>query len=135
MGRRAPRVFLVAALVVAVAAAGATSARTGGPVKLTVWLPFAARELDVVKKTLAEYDAKHPEVQVEVAGGVATAKIVAAIRSGNAPDVAMDFESATVGTYCPSGAFIDLGPYLKRDHVDPAIFTPASRYYTQYKGI
>ena len=45
----------------------------------------------------------------------------------------MDFESANVGTYCWSGAFVDLAPYLKRDHVD-VTFPPATRYYTQYKG-
>ena len=101
---------------------------------LHVWLPFTARELGVMKRSIAEYDAKHPEVKVDVSGNIDTTKIVAAIRSGDAPDIAMDFESANVGTYCSSGAFVDLAPYLKRDHVDVGIFPPAARYYTQYRG-
>ena len=87
-----------------------------------------------MKRSIAEYDAKHPGVKVDVSGNIDTTKIVAAIRSGDAPDIAMDFESANVGTYCSSGAFVDLAPYLKRDHVDVGIFPPAARYYTQYKG-
>jgi multiple sugar transport system substrate-binding protein len=120
--------------VFAAAAATTVAAGASGPVTLHVWLPFTARELGVMKRSIAEYDAKHSEVKVDVSGNIDTTKIVAAIRSGDAPDIAMDFESANVGTYCSSGAFVDLAPYLKRDHVDVGIFPPAARYYTQYKG-
>jgi multiple sugar transport system substrate-binding protein len=122
-------IAVFAAVAVTTVAAGASK-----PVTLKVWLPFTARELGVMKKAIAEYDAKHPEVKVDVSGNIDTTKIVAAIRSGDAPDVAMDFESANVGTYCSSGAFVDLAPYLKRDHVDVKIFPAAARYYTQYRG-
>jgi multiple sugar transport system substrate-binding protein len=126
------------ALVAVVACAAATTAvgaaGSSESVTLHVWLPFTARELGVMKRAIGEYDAKHPEVKVDVSGNIDTTKIVAAIRSGDAPDVAMDFESATIGTYCSSGAFVDLAPYLKRDHVDVRNFSAASRYYTQYKG-
>jgi len=128
---------LVAGLLLAVAAAAALlgSATAARPVRLSVWLPFEARELGIVKRTIAEYDARHPEVEISVAGAIPTAKIVASIRAGNAPDVAMDFESANVGTYCSTGSFLDLAPYIERDHVDLGNFTAASRYYTQYKGV
>ncbi len=126
------------AVVVVLTAAAATSAlgaaSASKPVTLRVWLPFTARELGVMKTAIAAYDAKHPEVQVDVSGNIDTTKIVAAIRSGDAPDIAMDFESANVGTYCSSGAFVDLAPYLKRDHVNVKIFPAAARYYTQYQG-
>src|SRR5438105_4879888 len=124
-------------LIAALAATGALSASATGtakPVKLTVWVPFAARELGVVKRVVAEYDAKHAGVTIDVAGSIETTKIVSAIRAGEAPDLAMDFESATIGTYCSSGALLDLAPYLKRDHVNVGIFPAAARYYTQYKG-
>jgi multiple sugar transport system substrate-binding protein len=125
------------ALIAVLAAAAATTVAAGasGPVTLRVWLPFTARELGVMKHAIGEYDAKHPELKIDVSGNIDTTKIVAAIRSGDAPDVAMDFESATVGTYCSSGAWLDLAPYLKRDHVDVGMFASAARYYTQYKGI
>src|SRR5205823_9310986 len=35
---------------------------------------------------------------------------------------------------CSTGSFVDLAPYIARDHVDLGNFTAASRYYTQYKG-
>jgi multiple sugar transport system substrate-binding protein len=130
--RRLTLLALVA--VLAVAAATTALARAAQPVTLKVWLPFTARELGVMKRAIGEYDTKHPGVKIDVSGNIDTTKIVAAIRSGDAPDVAMDFESANVGTYCSSGAFVDLASYLKRDHVDVSIFPPAARYYTQYKG-
>ncbi len=48
---------------------------------------------------------KNSAVNVKVAGDINTTKIVAAIRAGNAPDIAMDFESANIGSYCASGAW------------------------------
>jgi multiple sugar transport system substrate-binding protein len=131
------RVTWLALVVVLTAAAATTALGAAGaskPVTLHVWLPFTARELGVMKTAIAAYDGRHPEVQVDVSGNIDTTKIVAAIRSGDAPDIAMDFESANVGTYCSSGAFVDLAPYLKRDHVNVKIFPAAARYYTQYQG-
>jgi len=126
------------ALIVLLAVVGATTAigaaEAAKPTKLTVWLPFTARELGVMKRVIGEYDANHPEVTINVSGNIDTTKIVAAIRAGEAPDLAMDFESANIGTYCSSGAWLDLGPYMKRDHVDTKIFPAAARYYTQYRG-
>ena len=50
------------------------------------------------------------------------------------PDVVSSFQSNNVGIFCPSGGWIDLAPYLKRDKINVNIFPAASRYYTQYKG-
>ena len=132
--RRLASLALIVLLAAVAATAAVGAAGSSKPVELQVWLPFTARELGVMKRVIGEYDAKHPEVTIAVSGNIDTTKIVAAIRAGEAPDVAMDFESANVGTYCSSGAFVDLAPYLRRDHVDVGIFPPAARYYTQYKG-
>ena len=51
-------------------------------------------------------------------GGADDDKIVKSIRAGNAPDVALSFTADKIGTYCGSKAWIDLGPYIKRDKVD-----------------
>jgi multiple sugar transport system substrate-binding protein len=135
MKRIAAIVALAVTALVLVAASLASPSRTSaGATKITVWLPFGGRELGVLKSTIAEWDEKNAKVDVSVAGDIGTTKIVAAIRAGNAPDIAMDFESATIGTYCSTGAWLDLGPYLARDHVDVNMFPAASRYYTQYKG-
>src|SRR5438105_15322285 len=137
-------IALLAVLALAAAAVGATaknSARAGTAsasktTKITIWVGFgsATHELRVFKQVAAEYDKKHPEVTVKVVGDIVDTKITAAIRSGTAPDVVSSFNSYSVGTYCSSGGWIDLGPLLKQSKIDPNIFPAATRYYTQYKG-
>ena len=53
---------------------------------------------------------------------------------GHVPDVVSSFTSQNVGVYCPSGGWIDLAPYLKRDKINVNIFPATTRYYTQYGG-
>jgi multiple sugar transport system substrate-binding protein len=144
MKRMATFVVLLAALaLVAVAAAAvsedagstAPAAKSGAAAEtLTVWVGWSARELSEFKKVAAEYDKKNAAVTVKVVGGINDDKIIAALRGGNAPDVVSSFTSANVGIYCPSGGWIDLGPYLKHDKVDMNQFPAATLYYTQYKG-
>ena len=145
MKRVATAVILLAALVLGtVAVAGvspeavstAPAAKSGkaATTTLTVWVGWSARELNEFKKVVAEYDRKNAAVQVKVVGGITDDKILAALRSGNAPDVVSSFTSANVGIYCPSGGWIDLGPYLKRDNIPTSSFPAATMYYTQYQG-
>jgi multiple sugar transport system substrate-binding protein len=144
MKRMATIVVLLAALaLVAVAAAAvsedatstAPAAKAGkAATTLTVWVGWSARELNEFKKVAAEYDKSNPAVTVKVVGGINDDKIIAALRGGNAPDVVSSFTSANVGIYCPSGGWVDLGPYLKRDKVDMNQFPAATLYYTQFKG-
>jgi multiple sugar transport system substrate-binding protein len=130
---------LIAAAAVAVSVGAASSGRSAGAGKsttITIWVGWSAgHELKEFKKVVAEYDQKHPEVDVKVVGGINDDKIFAALRSGNVPDVVSSFMSSNVGIFCPSGGWIDLGPLLKKDHIDVNIFPATSRYYTQYKGI
>jgi multiple sugar transport system substrate-binding protein len=134
MRRIAAAVALIASLVI-VAAAVAGGTHRSSPTKLTVWVGWSAgNELTSFKALAAEYDKAHADVTINVVGGVDDNKIVAAIRSGTAPDVVSSFNSYNVGNYCGSGGWIDLGPLLKKDHIDPSIFPPAPRYYTQYAG-
>ena len=134
--------ILLAILVLgatAVAAAAKTS-ESAGPqaakkgVTITIWVGWSARELKEFKGVVSEYDAKHSDVNVKVVGSINDTKITNAIRSGNAPDVVSSFTSANVGVYCGTGAWVDLSPYLKNDHIDLSQFPKTSLYYTQYKG-
>ena len=145
MKRVATAVILLASLVLGTAAvagvaeqagsaAPATTASTAAPTTLTVWVGWSARELNEFKKVVSEYDRKNAAVQIKVVGGINDDKIIAALRGGNAPDVVSSFTSANVGVYCPSGGWIDLDPYLKRDKIDKSIFPAATMYYTQYEG-
>jgi len=132
--RSALAAVLMGALIL-VAAAAARNVQSTGPTKLTVWAGWSAgHELTTFKQIVAEYDRKHPEVEIKVVGGIDDNKIVAAIRSGTAPDVVSSFNSYNVGNYCGSNGWIDLGPLLKKDHIDPSMFPAAPRYYTQYEG-
>jgi multiple sugar transport system substrate-binding protein len=131
---------LIAAGIVAVsvgtAAGGPASASKRQATKVTIWVGWSAgQELKEFKKVVAEYDLKRPNVEVSVVGGINDDKIFAALRSGNVPDVVSSFMSSNVGIFCPSGGWVDLAPYLKRDHINVNIFPATSRYYTQYKGI
>ena len=144
MKRVATAVILLASLVLGTAASGSISsagvdcarrkAGTSATTKLTVWVGWSARELSEFKKVAAEYDRKNAAVEVKVVGGINDDKIIAALRGGNAPDVVSSFTSANVGIYCPSGGWIDLAPYMKKDGIKTSIFPAATMYYTQYKG-
>jgi multiple sugar transport system substrate-binding protein len=111
--------------------AGTSSAKAE---TITIWVGWSARELKEFKKIVAEYDRKHTDVNVKVVGGINDDKITAAIRSGNVPDVVSSFTSANVGSYCKSGAWVDLKPFLQKDHLDVNVFPKTSQYYTQYNG-
>jgi multiple sugar transport system substrate-binding protein len=143
MKRVATGVVLLALIAagVVVASVGAASSGPSGTAgkqatKITIWVGWSAgQELKEFKKVIAEYDQKRPNVSVSVVGGINDDKIFAALRSGNVPDVVSSFMSSNVGIFCPSGGWVDLAPYLKRDHINVNIFPATSRYYTQYKGI
>jgi multiple sugar transport system substrate-binding protein len=145
MKRVATAVILLAALVLGATAVAGVSEQTASTAPaaksadaaaatLTVWVGWSARELNEFKKVVAEYDRRNAAVQIKVVGGINDDKIIASLRGGRGADVVSSFTSANVGIYCPSGGWIDLAPYLKRDRISTSIFPPATMYYTQYKG-
>jgi multiple sugar transport system substrate-binding protein len=105
-------------------------------VTITVWSGFTPgeREIGVFDSVIKDFEKLHPNVQVDSVAGVNDDKIVAAIRGGNAPDVALSFSSDNTGAFCGSGAWIDLQPYIDRDNVDVNEFPAAVRTYTEYNG-
>jgi multiple sugar transport system substrate-binding protein len=127
----------VIALAVAAGVAGAVTGSAKGPTKISIWVGFlpSTHECKVLKGLIGEYDTKTPAVHVDVGCGIRDDKIIAAIRAGNPPDVVSSFASSNVGTFCSTGAWIDLDPLLKASHINVNIFPKASRYYTQYKGV
>jgi multiple sugar transport system substrate-binding protein len=128
-------VLLVVGTMIAAAAATAGSAHRSSPTKLTIWVGWSAgHELTSFKKLIDEYNRNHPDISVKVVGGIDDNKIVAAIRSGTAPDVVSSFNSYNVGNYCGSGGWIDLAPLLKKDHIPASTFPSATWYYTGYGG-
>jgi multiple sugar transport system substrate-binding protein len=128
-------VLLILATLPLTACGGSKSASSKN-LKLTIWVGWSpsTHELKAFKSLIDEYNAKHPNTHVKVVGNINDTKIIAAIRSGTAPDIVSSFNSYNVGNYCGTGGWIDLTPYLKKDHIDVNGFPPATRYYTQYGG-
>jgi multiple sugar transport system substrate-binding protein len=104
------------------------------PANITIWTPFVNPELITFKKVVNQFESKYPNVHVKVIGGTNDDKIVAAIRGGNAPDVAQSFTSDNTGVFCPSGAWIDLGSYMQKDGIKDTIFPKAPREYSEFEG-
>lgn len=105
-------------------------------VTITVWSGFTPgeREIGAFDSVIKDFEKLHPNVHVNSVAGINDDKIVAAIRAGNAPDVALSFSSDNTGAFCSSGAWIDLQPYIDRDQVDINEFPQAVRSYTEYNG-
>jgi multiple sugar transport system substrate-binding protein len=102
---------------------------------ITFWTGFTDRELGVMKDVVADFEQTHPNIHVKVVGGISDDKIVAAIRGGNAPDVAHSFDAgAYAGAYCGNGAWIDLADYMKRDGVSEDIFPAVTQKYSTFEG-
>ena len=117
------------------ATAPASAAADHSPVTITMWSGFTGRELGLLGKTLDSFHTSHPWITVKNVGGVDDDKIIKSIRAGNAPDVALSFTADDIGTYCGSKAWIDLGPYIKRDNVDLSAIPKASLTYTQFNNV
>jgi multiple sugar transport system substrate-binding protein len=124
----------LAALVLAATAAAVHPAGSTGKTTITFWTGFTGRELGIVEDVVAQFEKSHPAIVVKTVGGISDDKIVAAIRSGTAPDAVQSFSSDNTGSFCSTGAWIDLAPYMKQAHLSPSMFPPAVAYYTQFKG-
>ena len=151
--RRVTLALTVLALSIGVAACGGgggggSSSSSGGsgssgktatfdpnkPVTLTVYSGFTERELGIWNSVLKGFSAQHPNVKIKSVGSVDNNKIVASIRAGNPPDVALSFETDKTGAFCSSGGWIDLTPYIQRDKLDIGQFPKAVQNYTQFQG-
>src|SRR5690349_17692304 len=81
---------------------------------------------------VAGFERAHPGVTVKTVGGISDDKIVAAIRGGNAPDIAQSFSTDNTGSFCGSGAWTDLGPRMKADGISTSQFPAAVQAYTKF---
>jgi multiple sugar transport system substrate-binding protein len=137
--RRLAAVMVVLLLALTAGACGGSdeskSTSSGASGDITFWTGFTDRELGVMKDVVADFEKTHPNIHVKVVGGISDDKIVAAIRGGNAPDVAHSFDAgAYAGAYCGNGAWIDLADYLKRDGISEDIFPAVTQEYSKFEG-
>jgi multiple sugar transport system substrate-binding protein len=113
---------------------GGTSTTSHKPVTITLWNGFTERELGVIKQAVTDFHASHPWITVKTVGGVNDDKIIAAIRGGNAPDVAQSFTADNTGAFCSSGGWIDLKPYMDKSGIQASMFPQAVQTYTEFDG-
>ena len=144
--RSATRIFTVTAMAAAGALvmAGCSSGSSAADVAdkapkdlkgtVSLWHFFTGREAGVVKSAVAGFEKANPGVTVDIHAGQDDEKLQKAISSGQNIDVGLSYSTAIVGSFCSSGAFRDLSPYIKRDKVDLSDIPKAVRSYTQYKG-
>jgi multiple sugar transport system substrate-binding protein len=142
LSRHSVRLAVVVATVLAMASCAATTKSdapatksTQDPVTLSVWTFFTGRELATFKNSLAGLHKAAPWITVNVTGGKGLESIQRAITSNTAPDVAMELGPDDVAKYGQSGAWIDLNPYIKLDHLNMGkIIVPSALDYTSYQG-
>lgn len=110
----------------------ATAATAHEPVTISFWSPYTARELSVLNSAFTAFHKKYPWITVKSTGNSNPTKLTAAIRGGNAPDVAALFETDTLGAFCGSGAWVDLASRIQSDHLNMNLFPKTIRDYTAY---
>lgn len=101
---------------------------------VSLWHFFTGREAGVVKSAVDGFEKANPGVTVDIHAGQDDEKLQKAISSGQNIDVGLSYSTAIVGSFCSSGAFRDLSPYIKRDEVDLSDIPKAVQGYTAYKG-
>lgn len=134
---------LAAALAASVLIAGCTpgsnaagpAAQAGEPSgTVEFWHQFTDRESTAIEGIVKDFEAKYPKVTVHITDGQDDDKTLQAIGAGNGPDLAQSFSTDRVGTFCASGAWVDLSPYIARDAVDLNAIPATVRSYTEFRG-
>ncbi|MEU2431367.1 ABC transporter substrate-binding protein [Streptomyces sp. NPDC007861] len=105
---------------------------------LTFWHGWSApSEVEAIEENIKSFEAKHPNITVDVVKGITDDKLNQALRTGgsNAPDVVSSFTTDNVGRFCASKALADLKPFLDASGIDPEkTFLPQMAKYTQHDG-
>ncbi|TDD61288.1 ABC transporter substrate-binding protein [Kribbella antibiotica] len=107
----------------------------GDPQVITLWHPLKdPNEVKAVRAALDRFEAAHPGITVKAVPAQDADKVTQAIRGGKPPDAALSFNASSVGAWCATGAFQDLGPWIQRDKVDLQQIPAAVRSYTEFEG-
>lgn len=102
------------------------------PVTIEIWGAWTGRELRQFNEIFTGFTDQYPWITVDSRGDVGDQKIIAAINSGDPPDVVLSFVLDNVGQFCASGAWQDLTPYMERDDFDLSQFPEAALAYTSF---
>ena len=101
---------------------------------VSLWHFFNGNNAKVIASVVKGFEKKYPDVKVSVHQGQDDEKLQKAIAAGQPIDVGISYSTAIVGSFCSSGAFQDLSPYIKRDRINLSDLPTAVRNYTEYQG-
>jgi multiple sugar transport system substrate-binding protein len=102
------------------------------PVTITIWGAWTGRELRQFNQIFDGFEKQYPWITVKSVGDVGDQKIIAAINSGQPPDVALSFTPDNVGQFCSSGAWQNLKPYMQQTNFDVSQIPQGALAYTSY---
>lgn len=105
---------------------------------ITFWHGWSApAEVKAVQANVDRFEKAHPNIKVKVVGNINDDKLNQALRAGGSsgPDVVSSFTTSNVGTFCSSGAFLDLKPFIEKSKLDlDAIIPKPMLDYTRFEG-
>src|SRR5919198_211825 len=94
------------------------------PVTLTMWSGFEKPEIDYLGSVVSDFEKQYPWIHVKMVPGKQDTDVLTAIRGGTAPDVAMLTVPDDGVQFCSTGLYVDMGPYIRADHVDLSSLVP-----------
>ncbi len=113
--------------------ASAVNTASHEPVTLSITGEWTGVECAKWKEIFPAFTEAYPWATVNPICNVNDDKMIKQINAGNAPDVAQSFGVDNVGSFCNSGAWEDLNPYITGgDGIDMSQFPAAALTYTQF---
>ncbi len=100
------------------------------PVTLTLWSFFGDREKAVIDTQLDAFSQKYPWITVKHVGGQSDDTMLQAVRGGTGPDIDLSGASEAVPSYCSTGVFQDLGPFIEKSQAAVDTILPSTLAYT-----
>jgi multiple sugar transport system substrate-binding protein len=110
--------------------------KSHAPVTLELWTFFTSREFDkFYGDALQRMHQRLPWLTIKAVPGKQQDDVTRAINSGTAPDIAMECCPDDSAKLCSTGAWIDLNPFLRAEHMDISKIIPAGALaYTGFEG-
>jgi len=113
--------------------ATAVDTTTHDPVTLKITGEWTGEECTKWQEIFPAFEAQYPWATVDPVCNVNDDKMIKQINAGTAPDVAQSFGVDNVGSFCNSGAWQDLNPYIEGgDGIDMSQFPAAALTYTVF---
>ncbi len=119
----------------ATAAGPAATAHSTAPKgTISLWHYYTNREAGLIQTVVTDFEKQYPGVTVQVHSGQSYDKVGQVIASGGDVDVVLLGGGDNLGSICSSGAFADLQPYLKKDHIASSTFVQGPFQSSKFDG-